>query len=199
MILPLQITFRNLEHSDRIERSIREEAAGLDKFHGRIVSCRVVVEAPERHHKRGNMHHVRIGLGLPGGALVIKAEPSLHGSIRQVGEERVSKHLEVQAPHQDVELAIRDAFRAARRRLEDYARRQRGEVKAHESQRAQVFEVFPEEGYGFLETSDGRQIYFHKNSVMGGRFGRMKVGNTVCFAEEQGEHGPQASTVRIIR
>jgi len=198
MILPIQITFRNLEHSDRIEAKIRQEAAKLENFYSPIMSCRVIVEAPEHRRKYGELHHVRIDLGVPGGKLVVKHEPSLHGSIPEE-EQRTAKHLEVDTPHKHMDVAIRDAFRAARRQLEDYARRQRGDVKIHENLQAQVVELFPEQGYGFLETSDGRQIYFHKNSVLHGSFGRMKVGSTVAFEEEQGEHGPQASTVRMVR
>jgi len=132
MVMPLQITFRNLDRSDRIEEEIREEATKLEKFYGRIMSCRVVVEAPERHHQRGSMHYIRIDLGVPGAELVIKEEPSLYSSISQAGGDEVTKELQVPVPHKDLDLAIRDAFRAARRKLQDYAQRQRGEVKVHE-------------------------------------------------------------------
>ncbi|MBZ5608275.1 MAG: HPF/RaiA family ribosome-associated protein [Acidobacteriia bacterium] len=198
MTLPIQITFRNTEHSDRIEAKIRQEAAKLDKFYSPIMSCRVVIETPEHRRRYGGLHHVRIDLGVPGGELVVKNEPSLHSSIPE-GEDNTAKHLEVDSPHRQIDVAIRDAFRSARRQLQDYARRQRGDTKIHEPQQAQVVELFPEKGYGFLETTDGRQIYFHKNSILHATFGRMKVGSTVMFAEEQGEHGPQASTVRLVR
>jgi cold shock CspA family protein len=95
-------------------------------------------------------------------------------------------------------LAIRDAFKAAGRRLEDYARRQRGDVKSREARPlAKVSQLFPDKGYGFLATADGRDIYFHKGSVLNRAFGRLRVGTTVSFVEEQGDKGPQASTVRI--
>jgi len=198
MTLPIQITFRNIEPSNGIEAKVRQEAAKLEKFYSPIMSCRVVIEVPEHRRRYGGLHHVRIDLGLPGGELVIKNEPSLHGSIPEE-EQKTAKHLEVDTPHKHVELAIRDAFRSARRQLEDYARRQRRDVKTHETHRAEVAELYPKKGYGFLKTADGRQIYFHRNSVLHGSFGRMKVGSTVAFAEEQGERGPQASTVRMVR
>jgi len=198
MILPIQITFRNIEPSDRIEARVRKEAAKLEKFYSRIMSCRVVIEVPEHRRRYGGLHHVRIDLGVPGGELVIKNEPSLRGSIPEE-EQKTAKHLEVDTPHKHVELAIRDAFRSARRKLEEYARRQRGDVKTHETHQAEVVELYPKKGYGFLKTVDGRQIYFHRNSVLHGSFARIKVGSTVAFAEEQGEHGPHASTVRIAR
>ena len=197
MTLPIQITYRNIEASDRIEALVRKLAAKLDKFYRGIMSCRVVIEAPEGRRRYGGLHHVRIDLGLPGGELVIKNEPSLHGSIPG-NAPKTAKQFEVATPHKYVEVAIRDAFRLARRQLEDYARRQHRDVKSHETRRAEVIELHPAKGYGMLKSLDGRQIYFHRNSVLGSSFGRMKVGSTVAFAEEEGEHGPQASTVRMV-
>jgi len=78
--------------------------------------------------------------------------------------------------------------------LEEYARRQRGDRKVHPSERARV--GLPEKGYGFLETADGRQIYFHKNSVLGGSFGRIETAPQ-SRSEETGEHGPQATSVKL--
>ena len=101
--------------------------------------------------------------------------------------------------HEDIYVAIRDAFDAARRQLEDYARHQRGDVKTHESSpHARVSKLFREEGYGFLETPDGREIYFHRNSVLNGGFDPLEIGMEVRFAEEPGDEGPQASTVKLI-
>ena len=105
-----------------------------------------------------------------------------------------SKH----AAHEDVYVALRDAFSAAGRKLQDYVRRRRGKVKAHEAApRAYVSRLFPEEDYGFLKTPDGREIYFHKNAVLSPRFDRLEVGIEVLFAEEMGEKGPQATSVRV--
>jgi cold shock CspA family protein/ribosome-associated translation inhibitor RaiA len=198
MILPLEITFRNMEPSETAAEWVREEADKLDTFYNRIMSCRVVVEIPHRHRRRGNLYHVAVDLVVPGSELVVKHEPSLQGSIRQTGEPKNEKHLEVKAPHKQLRLAINDAFKAVGRRLEDYVRHQRGAVKAHElPPRARVSKLLPEEGYGFLETPEGREIYFHKDSVLHGGFDRLGIGTLVSFVEEQGEKGPQASTVRI--
>ena len=200
MILPIQITFRNMESSAEAEEWIRQEGAKLDEFYNHIMACRVVVELPSRHRKFGSLFHVRIDLTVPGGELVVKREPSLHRSIQQIGEPKIAKHLEVKAPHRELRQAIDDAFKEMGRRLQDYARRQRGDVKTHEpAPRARVSKLFPREGYGFLETLGGREIYFHKNSVLDGGFERLKVGIAVRFAEEEGEKGPQASTVRAVR
>ncbi len=197
--LPVQITFRNMQPDERVEAWIRKEAAKLETFYDRIMSCRVLVEVPHRRHLHGRLYHIRVDLIIPGGELVVKEQPSLHSSIQQIDEEQAEKHLELQAPHKDVRQAINDAFKAAGRRLQDYARRQRGSVKTHEpTPRGRVSRLLPEEDYGFLETPGGREIYFHRNSVLHGAFNHLKVGDAVSFVEEQGEKGAQASTVRLV-
>ena len=176
MQLPLQITAHDFPLSEAIEAEIRERAAKLDTYYDGIMRCRVVVEAPVGHHRGGGPYNVRIDLTVPGAELVVN---------RQADE--------------DLPVAIRDAFDAMRRRLEDYARHQRGAVKTHEAApQARVSKLFHEEGYGFLEAPDGREIYFHGNSVLPPGFSHLTVGTEVRFAEEQGVEGPQASTVTIV-
>jgi cold shock CspA family protein/ribosome-associated translation inhibitor RaiA len=196
---PLQITFRNMTPSATIEEWIRDEADKLDSFYKRVMGCRVAIEVPHRHHRKGSPYHIRIDLTVPGEEIVVKREPSLSHRARQLGETGIKKHLEVKTLHKNLRLAINDAFRAAGRRLQDYARRQRGDVKSHPPlQVARVGKILEDEGYGFLTSDDGRGIYFHKNSVLNRAFSRLKVGTRVSFIEELGEKGPQASTVRII-
>jgi len=131
MTLPIQISFRNIEHSDRIEAQIRKEAAKLDQFYSPITTCRVVVEAPEHRRRYGRQHQVRIDLAVPGGEIVVKNEPALHHSIHE-NEAKTSKELDVATAYKRVDVAIRDAFRIARRQLQGYGQRQRHEVKVHE-------------------------------------------------------------------
>ncbi len=131
MNLPVQITFRNTDSSPWVEDRIREEAEKLDRYYERITSCRVMVEAPHRHHKHGHHYHVRIELGVPGKELVVKREPSLHSAQAQAGAGEWKKHLEAHPEHKDIYIAIHDAFKQARRQLQDYARRMRGKVKLH--------------------------------------------------------------------
>jgi len=181
MQLPLQITFRDMEPSEAVEARIRERAAKLDEYYDRIMSCRVVVEAPHRHHHQGKLFHVCVDLTVPSGELVVNREPA-------------ARHA-----HEDVYVAIRDAFNAAQRRLANYARRRRRDVKTHESiPLGRVLRLFPEEGYGFIEGPQGREVYFHKNSVLDEAFERLEVGSVVQFFEEPGNKGPQASTVRLM-
>lgn len=196
---PLQITFRNLTPSATIEEWVRTEADKLDSFYNRVMGCRVAIEVPHRHHRKGSPYHIRIDLTVPGEEIVVKREPSLSHRARQLGETEIKKRLEVKTPHKNLRAAINDAFRAAGRRLQDYARRQRGDVKSHPSlQVARVGKILQDQGYGFLTSDDGRGIYFHKNSVLNGAFSHLKVGTRVSFVEELGEKGPQASTVRTI-
>lgn len=199
MKLPLQITIRNVKPSETVEEWIRAEAAKLETFCNQIMDCRVAVEVPHRHHRKGSPYHICIHLMLPGGKIVVKREPSLSSRVRQLGEAGIKKHLELKTPHKNLRMAINDAFKAAGRRLQDYARRQRGDVKSHEALPvARVSKILRDEGCGFLTTDDGRGIYFHKESVLNRAFPHLKAGTTVTFVEEQGEKGPQASTVRIV-
>jgi cold shock CspA family protein len=195
----VQITFRNLDPSSVIEGTIREEAAKLSLFYPLIMGCHVAVGVPHRHHRRGATYHVRIEITVPGGDIVVKREPGLAAPARQMRQGRIQKRLERTTPHKDLSLAIRDAFQIAGRRLQDYARRQRGDVKMHNPlEMGSVTRILPDESYGFLTSKDGRQIYFHKNSVLKGQFSRLKEGTVVSFVEEEGEKGPQASTVRVV-
>ena len=195
----LQVTFRNIEPSPEIEEWIRAEVAKLDTLYTQLMGCRVMIELPHRHHKKGLPFHIRIDLTVPQGEIVVKHEPSLSSRARQLRENEIRKQGEVDIPHKDLQQAITEAFKAAGRRLQDYARRQRGDIKSHVSlPEARVSKILPGAGYGFLTSDDGREIYFHKNSVLGRAFLRLQVGTTVRFAEEQGEKGPQASTVHVV-
>jgi len=195
----LQITYRNMKPSTEVEKWIHAEAAKLDTLYSRVMGCRVAVEVPHRHHRKGSPYHIRIDLTVPRGEIVVKREPSLNARARHLGEQESRKKSEVKVPHKELRQAINDAFKAAGRRLQDYARRQRGDIKSPTLlPEARVSKVFPQEGYGFLTSDDGREIYFHKNSVLGRAFPRLQVGTTVRFVEEAGEKGPQASTVRVV-
>jgi cold shock CspA family protein/ribosome-associated translation inhibitor RaiA len=190
--------------SEVIEKAIREKADKLDAFYDHIMSCRVLVEAPHRHHRKGKLYHVRIDLTLPGGEIVVKHEPKrltdTPARVQGAPEVMVSETHEPgkYAAHRDIYVAIRDAFDAARRRLQDYARRRRGTTKLHSPPtHGRVTKLFPEEGFGFIETREGREIYFHKNSVLEPGFTSLKLGSAVYFAEEEGDKGYQASTVKL--
>jgi cold shock CspA family protein/ribosome-associated translation inhibitor RaiA len=204
MEIPLKITFRDMEPSKAIEDNIRERADKLDALYDRIMSCRVTVEAPHRRHHKGKAYVVRIDMTVPGGELVVNRAPKRLAAAKAARPEELEIELaESREPskhgaREDLYVAIRDAFNAAGRKLQDYARKRRGKTKSHEPAAvARVARLFPFEDYGFLETSDGREIYFHKNSVLQPGFDRLEVGTEVYYAEAPGEKGPQASTVRV--
>lgn len=198
MTRPLQITFKNMSSSREIEEWIREETFKLETFYNRITACHVTVETPHRHHIKGAHYNIRIDLTLPGAELVIKREPTLRSRLRRLGETKLHKDVDVGATKKNLRFAIQHAFKAAARRLEDYGRRQDGRVKLHAgSLEGRITRLDPEKGYGFLVTPDGREIYFHQNSVLNGGFRRIEIGTRVAFSEEPGEEGPQASTVRV--
>ncbi|MFQ5959092.1 MAG: HPF/RaiA family ribosome-associated protein [Alphaproteobacteria bacterium] len=181
MRIPLQITFRDIPPSEAVEARIRKKTQKLEQIYDRITSCRVVVETPHRRHNHGKLYHVRVDLTVPGSELVINREPPEHHA------------------HEDIYVAIRDAFTAAQRRLQHHIARRQGNVKAREGPpHGIVIGLFPEQGYGFLESLDGREIFFHRNSVLNDGFDRLEVGAEVRFAEEDGDKGPQASTVALI-
>ena len=131
-LIPTQVTFHGLKHRDDIESDIRERVSWLEQFYDRIVGCRVLVEVPHRHHHGGQHFHVRIGLTVAGGPpIVISHDPSLHGRLKDVEEEALAKESEIDGERRYARAAIHEAFDAARRKLEDFAREQRGAVKVH--------------------------------------------------------------------
>lgn len=181
MQLPLQVTFRHMERSDALFADIEEKAEKLDRFSDHIMACRVVVEAPHQHHRKGKLFHVSIDLTVPGGEIVASRSADEHHA------------------HEDVYVAVRDAFSAVQRQLEDYVRKQRHKVKLHTAPpHGKVLRLFPQEDYGIIASSDGKEVYFHRNSLLNVQFDELAVGNEVRFAEEQGEEGSQASSVALI-
>lgn len=133
MQIPIQVTFRGLAHSDALDADIRERVGRLEEFYDGIVGCRVLVEMPHRHRHDGRHFHVRIELTVPGGApIVVSHEPSLHGPLKDVEVTAHHKDTEIESVHRYASVAVHQAFDAARRRLQDFAREQRGVVKTHE-------------------------------------------------------------------
>lgn len=128
---PLQITYRELMQSDALDRLIHEEVDKLERFFPRIISCHVMIERAYRHPKAGSPFHVRIELGLPGDRITVNSEPNIRTTIVGSDEQRVRKSAEVSGAHKDAALAVRDAFHRAKRRIQDYSRLLRGEVKRH--------------------------------------------------------------------
>ena len=175
MVFPIHITANDFPLSQGHEQEIRGQAAELGQSSDCICKCRVVVEAPLGGQADGP-YNVRINVSVPDTELVVNRQAT-----------------------QDLSVAIQAAFEAARRRIEEYEREHQACLPLAEgSPAARVKVLSREQGYGFLETADGREVYFHRNCVRHAAFDRLAVGMEVYFTEEQGETGPQASTVIIV-
>ncbi len=182
MQIPIQIALKDLDHDDSIESRIRQKAERLDQFASDIIRCRVMLEPVAKHHIHQTLYKIRIDVTLPGKTISVTREPSM------------------QWEHGEIHSAIGDAFDLTFRQLEDYVRRRRGQVKNHHAQPVgRVIRLVPQKNFGFLETSDGREIYFHRHAVLNDQFDALHVGAEVAFIEEAGDKGPQASTVRVLR
>jgi ribosomal subunit interface protein len=183
MELPVQITFRDMTPSPAVEAHIRERVGDLERYFDKIMACRVVVGASSRRQRNGRQYHVRVDLTVPGREIVVKRDPAEHHA------------------HEDILVAVRDAFDATRRQLADRAHGARGGNKAHATPgHGRVARLFKDDGYGFILSSDGEDIYMHRNAVAGGGFDALSEGDEVryVFHPGEGEKGPQASTVSAI-
>lgn len=178
---PLEIAFHNQEPSAEIESLIRERVAKLEKLYPRIVGCRVSVARNHRQHRNGNIPDVRIEIDVPGKRIAISREP--HGPKQNNGEANVRD-------------CLRHAFDAAARRLRSYKRVQAREVKAHPGLLAGVVTRITLRGdFGFISTTSGTDLYFHRNSVIDGSFESLDVGDAVRYIEGEGDTGPTAAKV----
>jgi ribosome-associated translation inhibitor RaiA len=115
MKIPVQITYRDMTSSPAIDRAVQDRVAELERVYADITSCRVMIESPHQHQRKGRLFHVRVDLTIPGGEVVAGRTP-------------VGRH-----SHEEFPVALRDAFRAARRAVRERIRIRRGEIKAHAS------------------------------------------------------------------
>jgi ribosome-associated translation inhibitor RaiA/cold shock CspA family protein len=178
----VEIVFHNLQTSPALEGDIRQRVDKLDRLYPHMTGCRVSVEMQQRRHQTGNSFDVHIEMLVPGETIMVTHEAT---------------HMRQKFAHvSDPGLAVREAFRAAERRLLDYKRKQHGEVKAHDEPFAgTVTELYPDEDHGFLLTHEGTQLYFHRNCLMQRDFDRLQVGDRVHFVETVGDTGPLATKV----
>ncbi len=185
MQVPLELSTRGLtEPQAAIARArVEQLVEKLDHHVHGIISCRVAVERPQQHQRYGTPWRVRIEVTLaPNKILVVSREP---------GQGHV---------HEELVTAIGDAFRTMDRQLENAVEKRRGDVKHHEppDETGLVIRLFPEEGYGFIRTELGEEVYFHRNAVTNHAFERLSIGTLVRFVQTLGEKGPQATTVQIV-
>jgi ribosomal subunit interface protein len=181
MKVPLQIHFHNLEPSDAVESNVRKRVERLERYCDEIISCRVTIDAPHKHHHHGNTYRVTIDIRTPGDASIASRAPT-------------QRHA-----HEDVYVAIRDAFNAVLRQLQDHQLQKRGQVKFHDTPpHGTITELYSADGYGTITDGAGREIYFHRNSVVNADFDSLAIGSEVRFVDEAGDKGPQASSVHLV-
>jgi ribosomal subunit interface protein len=183
MEIPLELAFHNVDPSPKLEQRIRERVDKLHRFFDRIVSCRVTVSVPHRSQANALTYHVRVEVRVPGKELVVSRDP---------GDQR---------GHFDPYVVVRDAFDAMQRQLESHSRKVRGEVKTPAAPlQGRVVRTFAD--HGFIATTDGREVYFHRNSVVGTDFGKLGKGEPVelvIASDDESPIGAQATTVKHIR
>lgn len=178
-----QIVFEHMDSSEALRSRVLQELADLEQIYGRITSARVSMSAPPREHRKGYLYRTNIHLVLPGG--------------REVA---VSHNPQASRAEHDLYTSVTDAFDAARRQLKDQVRLMEGNVKTHvggPEQIGQVIRIFPDDGYGFIVTPSGHEVFFSRKKVKHNGFGEMQIGTRVYFEEELGDKGPLATTVRI--
>ncbi len=186
MRTPLEITYRNVSKNDTIETLIREKADKLDRLHDSIISCRVSIERPQGYQQKGSQYRVRIDLRLPPGKELVTHRKSGQGEMQE-----------------GLHKLITTAFQSMERQLKKIKGKQENHTKTNPSQTdaeqtGLVVRIFADEGYGFIKTLNGREVYFHKNSVIHNDFDRLEIGTGVRLVQTEGEKGPQASTVQIV-
>jgi cold shock CspA family protein len=178
METPVEVEFLGMSSQPDVRAEIDRHVRQLETRFGRITSCRVAVKGDGRSN--GSRYEVTIHLALPD-----------HKDVNV----DYSRPADQRSTH--VRTALNDAFKRARRQLQDRVRRMERLVKRHSpAPLGTVARIDPSGDFGFIATSDGREVYFHKNSVLNDGFARLKPGSAVTYAEEEGEKGPQASTVK---
>jgi len=144
MQTPVEIDFQGMTGNPEIQDAVAKHLAELEQRYGRVTACRVVLKGHGSHHQTGGLYEVNVRLALPNG--------------REVNVERTPQADE---RHSDLTFALNDAFKRARRRLQDHVRRLQGQVKQHEGQAiGTVVRLDPLGEFGFIESSDGREVYF---------------------------------------
>lgn len=179
---PLELTFHDVDRTAWVEDYIHRRVRRLERLADDIVWCRVAVEQPARSRNTGNLYRVSVELSLPPNKDLVAA-----------------KERTIENPHMQLRPLIKSTFEAMERQLKKAVERRRYDVKTHrEAPRGMVTRVFPAEGYGFIRTGDGREVYFHRRAVLHDDFERLAVGTEVRFVDSPDEEGPQASSVQIV-
>lgn len=180
-MIDLKIQYRGIPESDAVSAAVWDHVEHLEKSFSQIMRCHVVISRPHRKLHQGAIYHVKIRLHMSGSSIIVDREPGINHA------------------HEDVYVALRDAFLAARRQVEDYVRIRSGQVKEKAVRpHGKVIRIFPADDCGFLLSQDNREIYFHRNAITVGDFDSLKIGQEVRFTESMGENGPQVSSMEVV-
>lgn len=173
-----------MDPSAVLDEKIEREVERLDRLSSWLIGVSVVVDAPSGHSRRGGLYAVGIEMRVAHG-------PPLH----------IGRPHHDASGHEDALVALRDAFAAARRRLQDYVDKRRADTKTHVvPPHGRVLWVDREQRFGFISAADGSEVYFHENALVDVDFDGLDTGDEVRFVVHPGEgqKGPQASTVYRI-
>lgn len=182
MQVPVEISLHHCEPSAELRSEIEKQVKRLESFSDRITSCHVAVTGPQTRHRHGDLFKIDLQIAMPEHHDVIVDKANSDAPERE-----------------HVLVAIREAFDAAVRQIEDVERHMRGQVKQHVGEsHGRVTKFLAGEDCGFIETADGSEVYFHRNAVVDGDFDQLIIGSEVRFAEEEGDKGAQAITVRLV-
>lgn len=184
MQVPVKISFLNLDASEALEARINEKIAKLDRRFSGLVGCQVVVESAHHHQTKGRVYSVRIDVTVPGG-IVVASDHTGKNPLK----------------HDKVFAAMNDAFAAVEKQLDKFTELLRKDVKQHAPHwhKGVVLKLSTKEGFGFIESLEGGETYFHRNAVINDDYDHLDVGVEVRYvlAEGEGHKGPQASAVKL--
>lgn len=181
MGISLEVSFHSVRRSAALRAKIARQVVKLERLAPHAISCHVTVEHVGQRHRKGNHYRVHARLLLPRHELDAGLAAPKNGA------------------HEDPFVVVRDTFEALRRQLEEDLRRERGDVKCHSSPpHGRILRSFPYADYGIIATADGREIHFHRHSMVDVSFDRLEIGREVRFSEVAGDKGPWASTVPAI-
>jgi cold shock CspA family protein len=177
-----KIIFHDMDRSEWVEDYVRERLQKLERIADDLTSAEVILTRAHGSHHKGNVYTVMVSVRLPPNhELAAKKE-------RGVGDMQIQ-----------LRPLIKAAFEAVERQLKQAIERRRYEVKRHDGEPRGLVEQIHPDGYGFIRTlADDRRYYFHRNSVLHEDFERLTIGTEVRFSPEDGEQGPQASSVQVV-
>lgn len=175
MQTPIQITFRDIEHSDAVEQRVNQKINKINRLFNNVTACRVTIEQTQKHQNQGKLYNVSIQLEVPGKLLSVNnnEDENLYKSLQKAADNMV--HL-----------------------LSEYNARLHGGVKVHAERLTGTIErLFEGDQFGFITDDDGTEYYFNSGNLANEKFSALKVGLTVHFHPTIGDEGPQAKRVSL--